>query len=402
MGKVFIARQKIFDVMGKVFAYELFFRDNATGIDVMPTNIKATSHVIMNTVTNVSTDELLGRDGIGFINVDEKVLISDTLDVLDKKRFILEILETTELTEKVISKIKQYHARGFKIVIDDFNCSGEMIRKFSPLFKYIYIIKIDVLNANAEALENFVSKVKKTKVKLLAEKIETKEAYSQYFRMGFDLFQGYYLEKPEVVEIDSKESAQLIILQLAKIIKQDGETAKIESYIKKQPDLSFKLLRFLDNQKIAKEKIESLTQAITLLGRDKLLRWLMVYLYSEISTNPASKSILNMSVKRAERMQADAFSADKDKAYLAGMFSLLEAMFETDINDLMKELNMDNEINSLVINKRGKFAASLVKAETSEREYLKELMNANFDKISTIDLIYALDFAGVEIELDKL
>ena len=403
MHNVYMARQKIFNVKGKVFASELLFRDNPKGINEFPTNIKATSHVIINAVTNISTDELLGRNGIGCINVDEKVLQSDILDVLDKNRFILEILETTELNEKILFKIKQYYERGFKLILSGFDCTELMVQKFSPIFKYLYIIKIDMLIVKPGLLKDFLLKIKKTKVKLLAEKIENRDMHNECILMGFDLFQGYYLHKPEIIEIDRyKESTQMVILQLAKIIKNDGETSVIESYIKQQPDLSYKLLKFLENQKVAKTKIESITQAITLLGRDRLLRWLLVYMYSEISTNPASKSIMNMAVKRAERMENDAFLPDKDKAYIAGLFSLLDIMFETDAKEIMKDLNMDKDINALVLNNSGKFAMSLSKAEKSEREYLKKLLIDNFDKINTIDIIYALEFANIDVERDKL
>lgn len=403
MNNVFMARQKIFNRMGKFYAYELLFRDHAHGIKEFPSNIKATSHVIINSLTNVKTTELLGRDGIGFVNIDETILTSDILDVLDKEKFVLELLETIELSDRVIHKIKQYHARGFKIAIDDFDCSGEMIKKFLPLFKYIYMIKVDVLDSEPENLKNVVEKLKKLGVKLLAEKIETREAYNHYVKMGFDFFQGYYLHRPEVLEINRyKESTQMVILQLIKIIRQDGETASIEAYIKQQPELSYKLLKFLNNQTIVDIKIESLTQVITLLGRDRLLRWLLVYIYSEISNNPASELILKIATKRAERMERDASPADKDRAYLAGMFSLLDAIFEADIEDLMNYINLDRDITSLVVERKGKFAQSFLKAERSEREYLKKLLFDNFNKIHNIDIIYALGFSGIEVDKDKL
>lgn len=403
MNNVFMARQKIFNTTGRVYAYELLFRDHAHGIKNFPTNLKATSHVIINSLTNISTNELIGRDGIGFINIDENILTSDILDVLDKDKFVLELLETIDLNEKVVSKIKQYHSRGFKIAIDDFDCSGEMIKKFLPLFKYIHFIKIDVLISEPENLKNVVAKLKKIGIKLLAEKIETKEAHLEYIKMGFDFFQGYYLDKPEVLEINRyKESTQMVILQLIKIIKQDGQTAAIEAYIKQQPELSYKLLKFLNNQTIVSVKVESVTQIITLLGRDKLLRWLLVYIYSEISNNPASQLILKIATRRAERMESDASPLDKDRAYLAGMFSLLDAIFETDIKDLMKYINLDKDITSLVVERKGKFASSFLKAEKSERDYLKKLLFDNFDKIDSIDIIYALGFSGVEIDKNKL
>lgn len=403
MENVYIARQKIFDAKGKLFAYELLFRDHAHGIKDFPSNIKATSHVIMNTLTNVCTNDLLGKNGIGFINVDEEILTSDILDILDKDRFVLEILETTDLSEKVIARIKQYHARGFRICIDDFDCSAEMIIKFNPLFKYVQAIKIDVIASEPENLINVVNKFKKTSIKILAEKVETRREYNEYLDMGFDYFQGYFLSRPESIKINRyKESTQIVILQLIRIIKEDAPTKSIESYIKLQTDLSYKLFKFLNNINQIKMEVESITQLITLLGRDKLLRWLMVYLYSEISTNPASKTILDMAIRRAEHMEDAAAKEDKDKAYLAGMFSMLEAIFEADIKELMVHISIDKDINQLVIEKKGKFAKSFLKIESSEREYLRELFMNNFEKICTVDLIYALEYNGINIDKEKL
>lgn len=403
MGKLYLAKQKIFNGSGNLYAYELLFRDTAHGIKEFPSNIKATSHVIMNTLTNLNVDELLGKNGMAFINIDEHMLSSGIIDMLDKKRFILEILETIDLTENVINKIKQYHKRGFMIAVDDFDCSAGMIKKFAPLIKHIHIIKIDVLSHEPENLKPVMDKLKNIGIKLLAEKVETKEEYDKYKSLGFDLFQGYFLHKPEVVEIDGyKEVTHLIILQLIQLIKNDDETSKIEMFIKQRADLSYKLIKFINNQEVFTKPVESITQIIGLLGRDKLLRWLLVYLYSEISTNPASRTILRFALNRAERMEEDAHHRDKEKAYLAGMFSLLGAVFDTNIKELMHQVKMDKDITSLVVEKKGKFAHSLLKAEKEEKEYLKKLVMENFDKLDTAEIIYALEYSGVHIEKNRL
>lgn len=403
MSKVFIAKQKILNKSGQLYAHELLFRDNANGITNFPTNLKATAHVLMHSLTNLNLDELLGKNGVAFINVDETVLTSGMLDVLDKDRFTLELLETIDLTDKVLSKIKQYYKRGFTIAIDDFDCSAEMIKKFTPVFKYIKIIKMDVLVAEPHNLKNVMNKLKSTGKLLLAEKVETQAEYNEYVKMGFDLFQGYHLHKPEVIEVDRyKEAAKLTILQLIKIIKEDGDSSEIEKYIKQQADLSYKLITFLNNHSIVEHKIDSIIQVITLLGRDKLLRWLLIYLYSEASNNPASETILTLAQKRAEAMEEEARLQDKDKAYISGMFSMLDSLFETNIKDVMKNINMDKEITQLVVEKKGKFATSLRKAEEVERDYLKGLICNNFDKINVTDIIYSLEFAGIGIDKNKL
>ncbi|EDZ62585.1 signal transduction c-di-GMP phosphodiesterase, EAL/HD-GYP region [Sulfurimonas gotlandica GD1] len=403
MNVINISKQKIFDNKKHIFAYEIVFRDSENQTTGLSCSVKGTSKLIISSIGSTELDKLLGQRTLAFINVDAETLTKGILDVLDNKRFILNILEDIDLTDNVIAKIIQYKKRGFSFSLEHFDSSAQMITKFSRLFNFIDIIKMDIVLSEASNLEKVQAKFKGTRIKLLAQNIETKEDFLKYSQMGFDYLQGYYLDKPEMMEIiGTKEPAQVIILQLIKIIKDNDTTEQLESFIKKQPDLSFKLVQFFNNSKKFDVQVESLTQVITLMGREKLLRWLMVYLYSEASQNPASKTILALAIKRAERMEAEAEPKQKDKAYLAGMFSMLSSIFETDIKELMNHINMDNDITSLVLDKKGIFASSLMRAEAAEKDYLKEIMLANFEKLHTTDLIYTLEYGGVDIDDNKL
>lgn len=403
MNIINISKQKIFDNKNKLFAYELLFKDTADDITGLSSTVIETAKLIISSISSPELDKLLGRNTKAFVNVDEHTLTKGILDVLDNERFILNVLEDIDLSDKVVAKIIQYKKRGFKISIEHFDSSAHMIQKFNRLFNFIDIIKMDVALSEEENLKKVMHKFKGGRIKLLAENIETKEDFTKYINMGFDYFQGYYLDKPEVMEVvGSKEPAQFIILQLIKIIKNDNSTEQLERFIKKQPDLSYKLVEFFNNTKRFSVQVESLTQVITLMGRNKLLRWLLVYLYSESSKNPASKTILDLAIKRAQRMEEEASLINKDKAYLAGMFSMLSSIFETDIKELMNHIQMDRDITSLVLEKKGIFAGSLMRAENAEKEYLKKVMLANFEKLNATDLINTLEESGVDIDKSKL
>jgi EAL and modified HD-GYP domain-containing signal transduction protein len=403
MNVIKISKQKIFDNKNKVYAYELTFLNSNNEEASLSSSIKETSQLIISAMSDAELDKVLGKDTQVFINVDENTLLRGILDVLDNERFILNILENIELTDKVVSRIIQYKKRGFRFSLEHFDSSMKMIKKFKRLFNFIDIIKMDVILSEFDNLEKVVNKFKGTRIKLLAQNIETDEDYEKYKELEFDYFQGYYLDKPESIEtLATKEPAQFIIIKLIKIIKDNDTTKNMEAFIKQHPDLSYKLVEFFNNSKNMDVKIKSLTQVITLMGRDKLLRWLMIYLYSEASKNEASQTILALAIKRAERMEEEAYRDNKDKAYLAGMFSMLSSIFETDIKELMNHINMDKDITSLVLEKKGIFAASLMRAEAAEKRYLKKVMMDNFDKISTADLIYTLEYGGVDIDGEKI
>lgn len=401
MSNVYFAKQRIFTRNNNIFAHELLFRDNQYGIKNFPTNIKATSHVLINVLLNIH--EVLDETNVVLINVDEDFLLSGMVDLLDKKKFMLEILETTDLNDKVISRIKQYHKRGFKFAIDDFDCSAAMIKQFNPVFKYVHLIKIDVIESEAKNIRTMVARFKKSGLKTLAEKVETKEEYESYLDMGFDLFQGYYLHKPQTVEVKrGKDLTQFIILNLIKMIKNDADTKALEKYIKQRSELSLKLIQFLNAQGNFDGEIESIVQVITLLGRDKLLRWLLLYLYSEISDEPISKIILAIACNRATMMESLALEKDKDKAYLAGMFSMIGALFDMSNKEVIKDIKLDSDITDLIVRKKGKFLSGLLKAEQKEHVYLKKLCADNFQKIDPLDILYTLEMNGVDIDISQL
>ena len=399
MDALYISKQKIIDNTQHVFANELIFKDSANKRVGFSNSLKATAKLIIAAMSGSELTKLLGVNSKAFINVDETTLTKGILDVLDKDRFILNILEDITLTEDVIKKIVMYKKQGFHFSIEHFDSSAKMIIKFQRLFNYIDIIKMDIILSEFENLEKVMKKFKSSRIKLLAQGVECKEDFEDCLEMGFDYFQGGYLDKPTLIEIEgSKEPTQIIILQLIQIIKNNNSTEELESFIKRQADLSFKLIQFFNNLEKLDIHVESLTQVITLMGRTKLLRWLLVYLYSEVSTNSASKSILELAIRRAERMEAEADAKNKDKAYLAGMFSMLSSIFDMDVRELMDRVKMDSDITMLIMYKKGIFASSLIRAEAAEKAYLKKKMLENFEKLNTSNLIYALEDGGVDID----
>jgi len=392
MSKLYIARQKIVNINGKTFAYELLFRDSKDDIKEFPSNIKATSQVMLNTLTHMDFECVMGKETIAFINVDCEVIASDILELLDPERFVIEILETTEVTETLLRNIAQLKKKGYKIALDDFDCSQEMIVKFKPLFKYLSIIKIDAVTVCVDNLKKLIPKFKDDGMKLLIEKIENPQDYLYYKRLGFDLFQGYHIGMPETLELDSVQEAILpAILHLISIIKKDAETVKLEKFIKQRPELAYNIIKFINNNKSVKDNISSIVHAVTLMGRDALLRWLLVYLYSEVSANDFSGALLNAAVTRAERMEERAKTAIKEEAYMVGMFSMLDTLFEADIRDIFKNLRVAPAISNAVIYKSGELGQGLLDAVNIEKEHFKEVFLANYDKMNSADILVAFE-----------
>ena len=392
MSKVFLGRQKIVNNSGKTFAHELLFRDTKEGIVNFSSNIQATSHVLLSALTHMDLDSVLGVDGISFINADAEIITSGILELLNPKRCVIEILEYTTVTDLLIEKIIELKIKGYRFALDDFDCSHEMIVKFQSIFQYINIVKIDARTALPENLKKLIPKFKQMGIRLLGEKIENSKEYLLYKELGFDLYQGYHIGKPNVLEVEPiQNGVEIIILSLISMLKDDKSTQEIETFIKQRPDLSYNIIKFINNQKVISDAITSIVHAITLMGRERLLRWLLVYLYSEVSDNEFSEPLLTAALARAKMMEENALPENKEEAFTVGMFSMLGALFNVKSEDIFKSIQLDDDIQSAIVDKKGPLGACLTHAIETERSHFKEIYMEEFEKIDSIDLLLTLE-----------
>ncbi len=171
MNIINISKQKTFDRKNHLYAYELLFKDSLDNETGLSTSVKEVSQLIISSITSKELNILLGQKNLAFINVDAETLLKGILDVLDKDRFIFNISENIDLSDKVVAKIIQYKKRGFRLSIEHFDSSAKMITKFSRLFNFIDVIKMDIALSHPENLEKVMAKFKGSRIKLLAENI---------------------------------------------------------------------------------------------------------------------------------------------------------------------------------------------------------------------------------------
>ena len=118
--------------------------------------------------------ELMGKRKL-FINVAEHLLLSDSITLLPKDKVTLELLEHIEVTEEILTRIRELKAMGYEFALDDYVFHSDPC----PLFELVDIIKVDILNADLNALDQLVAYLRQWPCKLLAEKVETDKAALQ-------------------------------------------------------------------------------------------------------------------------------------------------------------------------------------------------------------------------------
>lgn len=355
---IYVGRHPIFNARGECFAYELLYRscdllNQATFED----NTQATARVIANLIHNLGVKAVIG-DKIGFINVDEVMLFSDTILLLPKENFQFEILEYTKINLALCERVKYLHDLGYRFSLDDFDCSDETIKRYEPLFPYVDLIKVDILAIGVENLQASIVKLKKYAIPLLAEKIEYYDQYEYCRKLSFSLFQGYFFEKPIIFRGKKIEPSTMNAINLINCIHEEDSTNTISQKFSNCPDLVFNLLRHINSGAYHfRHSINNIQQMITLLGVSKLISWLGLFLYGDPKQTPFGEALFNNAKFRAKLMEQLALSCGQadlsNKAFLTGSLSLVDAYLGISMEDFLKDLSLDDAIKTALLSEEG-------------------------------------------------
>lgn len=400
MQKVHLARHAIYNLNGKVFGYELLFRGDK-GLDKEITSeIMATSKVLLNLLTHMDFEKVIGDDKRAFININHEVVQSGILGLLKPDRFCLELSPNTEVTDRIIGSLDKLKKKGFQIALDDFQCDQESFNRFKPIMGFMTFVKMNASRIPAAKARKYLKFFSEYGLQTVAHRLETHEQYREAIGNKYRLFQGFHIKQPEVMEQEvPAETTRTAILRMISMIKEDKETSDIESYTKTQPDLAYNLIKYLNTPDVAPaQEISGIRQAISMIGRQKLVRWLLVYLYSESSGEDIDPALVRNAMNRADKME-ESFNdkKEKEKAFLTGMFSLLDVVFDTPMPVIVRGLPVDNEIMSALLTKSGTYGKVLREIEDDERKQLFELVSRNFRDLNTSDVMKMLSNNKVDM-----
>ena len=395
---ILLARQPIYNANKEVVGYELLFRENT---DIPTTGVfdgnRATSRVLLSLFTE--SDITTITHGLpAYINFTAELLHNPP--IFEPDTMVIEVLEDICITEKVIASLKKLKEKGFTLALDDF----VMDEKYSPILELVDIIKLELPEMDDAALTQTISSLKKYNAKILAEKIETPEMFNRCKELGCDMFQGYFLSKPEIIKGKKIAASKMAVLNLiseiqAPEIDMDGLT----KIISRDPALSFKLLKLINSAAFKRSNtIDSIHRAVTLLGIDKIKSWASLLALSKLDDKPESLHYTAlvralMCEKLAEYIQIDA----KDRFYTVGLLSCLDAFFDQQLNDVVKNISLDDAINEALLSFKGPAGLALHTCLNFEKSQWHKINWQALSKYElTVKLINEIYFEVTKLALE--
>lgn len=383
MDNIYIARQPIYDARLKVVAYELLFRSGQTtnAADFLDGDA-ATTNVIVNSITEIGMDQLVGPHR-AFINLTHNHVLQMAEHPMPelKNRLVLEVLEDIKADEDIIKAVTKLADDGFTIALDDFIYSESL----QPLVDVSDIIKIDLMALTDEELEAHAKQLSNGKRKLLAEKVETKKEFERCKELGFDYYQGYFFSKPQVIKGKSLPANKLAILSLlAKIQDTESSNEELAEIISQDITMSVRVLRYINSAQfgIARE-VDSIQQAIMMLGRTTIRNLATLLSMSQIKDKPHELLIISMIRSKMAENIAKRVKMDKEICFTIGLFSIIDTLMDQEMELLIEGLPLTENIRAALIRHEGELGKILncvLAYESGDWE------NANYKDLSTNDI----------------
>jgi len=365
---IFVGRQPILDTGHAVIGYELLFRD---GPDAQSADItsaaSATAQVICTAFTELGMAEALKNLKV-FINVDGDFLASDALELLPTGQVVLE-LDATGADATLIDRCRDLSLRGYALSV---NVDAAKPLDVPALIELADYIKLDIGAAAPATTAAAIRQFGPTHArKLLAAKVETAGQADWCAKEGFNYFQGYFFARPVIVEGRKLDPTTHGLFRIINLVSGDGETHDIENAFKTDPALTMNLLRLVNSAALGmRSRVGSIAQAITLLGRRQLLRWLQLLLFrgggdGTLTANPLMlhAALRGRFMELLVQRRYPGQRAMLDSAFIVGVMSMMPAALGMPMKEVLEQIDIAADIRDAASNYGGELGRLLLLTE---------------------------------------
>jgi len=146
---------------------------------------------IMRALREKGVANSLGRQ-IGFIKINKEILLDKKLRSVPALKFALEIPHKLLADPDVLKECESLNRVKYQLVLTDFDQLFEGHQEILPLFKFV---KLDPAHSNPEQLKAIIDKCHELEIQVLATDVNTVESFHLAKELGFDLFEGYLLDR---------------------------------------------------------------------------------------------------------------------------------------------------------------------------------------------------------------
>jgi c-di-GMP-related signal transduction protein len=360
----YIVREPLLDPAQRVIGYELLWQRG--GQPVGDADLEQLVAFVAEHVQHEDHGWLL-RDKQLFLDAVPAMLSTDALFALPPERTVLSLQARHLMDPNSRAAVQAVRAGGVGISLRGL----EVKHITKALVPYASHVEMRFAGINVAEQARSYAAAKQASLRIVGRPVSNWIDYDACAALGLDAFVGkLHLTPRPGNPVTGLNPTQTIILQLMQMVQNNEDIPKLEGVLKRDPALTYKLLRNINSAGFgAGREVQSIRQAISLMGYAPLYRWLTLLL-AGASESGYSPVLMDTAVVRGRLTELLGLSklpkGEGENLFVAGMFSLLDRLLGLPMQQVLETIPLPAEVVRALLRREGVYGPYLALAEACE------------------------------------
>ncbi len=331
-----VVRLPLTDADGSVLGYELVVDGGEPAAGP-----HATAGLLLDAFGDVGLERLSGRHP-AWVTMTPAFLLEVGTPPVRPDRVVLQ-LTPGPASPEVVAALQRLQFSGYTLALQEYD---------EALAPVAAMLKVDIAGRSDEELRAAVEAPLAAGLELVATGVASPAELVRVRALGFTIFQGDFYAKPDLTRQRRVGTGGVAALRtLAEVAAPDATFEQLEAAISSDVGLSLKLLRYVNSAFFALPRdVESVHEALTLLGTATVRRWATVMALASASGAP--EELIELALQRA-RMCEKRGADGAETHFTVGLFSVADALLDAPMDDVLETLPFSDEIRAALLRREG-------------------------------------------------
>jgi len=343
-----IARQPVFDAQRKLWGYALFCVGQDGPLVSMPPAADGVAPSVASSAS-MGLQQIVTRGKKALVGFSENSILKQLPYALPPELTVVQVRADLFAKPSMPEALKQLKTDGYGLAVLGFD-TGEALK---PLYAMTDVIGLNIQGLTRPVLAELMGRAQGYPAELLAVQVQDGAQFIMCRDLGFTLFHGAFFKRPDTIrvrQLTSNEVARFNLLHMLE--KEEPDFQQLAEIIQSDVSISFRLLAYLNSAAFGlRKKIESIHQAISMLGWRKMKNWLRVVLLNDMSQKAEAPELMAVAVQRGKFLEQiardhDFWGFDPEILHLLGVFSLLDTMLGMPMEDIVTYLPLAGKLKA--------------------------------------------------------
>ncbi len=342
-----LARQPVFDADQTLWGYELLAVSNSGPFAARDFDADTVAGTLASS-TYMGLQQMLERGRKIIVRFSEEMIMGKLPYALPPKRTAVKIKGGSQIRPEFEKALVQLKEDGYLILLADTDATTA-----EALFQLADILDVSVADLARVDLTAIQAKVGAHECRFLADQVHDQDLMTACKDKGFSLFQGAFFKQPEKISVKQIPSNEASRFQLMRLIEnEDPDLDQLTDVISTDVSITFRLFSYINSAAFGfRQKIQSIRDAVNMLGWKKIRNWIRVVILNDMAKNQKGSELVVLSAQRGKLLEQIAIDHDywgfnPESLFLLGMFSLLEAMINCSMVDIVQYLPLDDKLKA--------------------------------------------------------